>query len=133
MIENITDRKRAERELIRQAEINEHQALHDPLTGLPNRTLFSERIGQAIRQAQRSKTRLAVALIDLDRFKEVNDSLGHSAGDHLLIKVGERMGGALRASDTVARLGGDEFGLLLPELTGAHDVLPVLERLQAGI
>ncbi|HEX3802788.1 MAG TPA: EAL domain-containing protein [Solirubrobacteraceae bacterium] len=133
MIENITDRKHAERELIRQSEINEHQALHDPLTGLPNRTLFSERIGHAIRQAQRSKTRLAVALIDLDRFKEVNDSLGHSAGDHLLINVGERMSEALRASDTVARLGGDEFGLLLPELTDAHDVLPVLERLQAGL
>jgi len=133
MIENITERKRAERELIRQSEINEHQALHDPLTGLPNRTLFSERIGQAIREAQRSKTKLAVALIDLDRFKEVNDSLGHSAGDHLLINVGERMADALRASDTVARLGGDEFGLLLPELKGAHDALPVLERLQAAL
>jgi diguanylate cyclase (GGDEF)-like protein/PAS domain S-box-containing protein len=133
MIENITDRKRAERELVRQAEINEHQALHDPLTGLPNRILFGERIGQAIREAQRSKTRLAVALIDLDRFKEVNDSLGHSAGDHLLINVGERMGGALRAADTVARLGGDEFGLLLPELTNTDDVLPVLERLQASL
>jgi diguanylate cyclase (GGDEF)-like protein/PAS domain S-box-containing protein len=133
MIENITDRKRTERELIRQSEINEHQALHDPLTGLPNRTLFGERIGQAIRQAQRNKTRLAVALIDLDRFKEVNDSLGHSAGDHLLIHVGERMSEALRASDTVARLGGDEFGLLLPELNAAHDILPVLERLQQGL
>jgi len=133
MIENITERKRAERELIRQAEINEHQALHDPLTGLPNRTLFSERIGHAIVQAQRSKTKLAVALIDLDRFKEVNDSLGHSAGDDLLIKVGEQMGEALRASDTVARLGGDEFGLLLPELAGTHDVLPVIDRLQANL
>ncbi|HTW13195.1 MAG TPA: EAL domain-containing protein [Solirubrobacteraceae bacterium] len=129
MIENITERKRAERELIRQSEINEHQALHDPLTGLPNRTLFSERVGHAILQAQRSKTRLAVALIDLDRFKEVNDSLGHSAGDQLLIHVSERMSEAIRASDTVARLGGDEFGLLLPDLAGADDLLPVLERL----
>lgn len=133
MIENITDRKRAERELIRQSEINEHQALHDPLTGLPNRILFSERIGQAIRQAQRTNTRLAVALIDLDRFKEINDSLGHSAGDHLLINVGERMAGALRASDTVARLGGDEFGLLLPRLGGQDEILPVLERLQEAL
>ena len=133
MIENITNRKHAERDLIRQSEINEHQALHDPLTGLPNRTLFIERIGHAILQAQRSKTRLAVALIDLDRFKEVNDSLGHSAGDQLLIRVGERMSDAIRASDTVARLGGDEFGLLLPELAGAHDVLPVLERLAVGL
>jgi diguanylate cyclase (GGDEF)-like protein/PAS domain S-box-containing protein len=133
MIENISDRKRAERELIRQAEINEHQALHDPLTGLPNRTLFSDRIDQAILRAQRNKTRFAVALIDLDRFKEVNDSLGHSAGDQLLINVGERMASALRASDTVARLGGDEFGLLLPEIAAAHDVLPMLERLQAEL
>jgi diguanylate cyclase (GGDEF)-like protein/PAS domain S-box-containing protein len=133
MIENITTRKRAESELIRQSEINEHQALHDPLTGLPNRALFSERIGHAILQAKRKKTRLAVALIDLDRFKEVNDSLGHTAGDELLINVGERMGAALRESDTVARLGGDEFGLLLPELSGPHDTLPVLERLQAAL
>ena len=91
MIENITERKRAEQELIRQAQLNEHQALHDPLTGLPNRLLFGERIGQAIRHAERNKSKLAVVLMDLDRFKEVNDSLGHSAGDHLLVKVGERM------------------------------------------
>jgi diguanylate cyclase (GGDEF)-like protein/PAS domain S-box-containing protein len=133
MIENITDRKRAESELMRQAEINEFQALHDPLTGLPNRILFSERIGHAILQAQRQKKKLAVALIDLDRFKEINDSLGHSAGDHLLISVGKQMGGALRASDTVARLGGDEFGLVLPELTDADSLLPVLERLQESL
>jgi diguanylate cyclase (GGDEF)-like protein/PAS domain S-box-containing protein len=133
MIENITDRKRAESELMRQAEINEFQALHDPLTGLPNRILFSERIGHAILQAERQKKKLAVALIDLDRFKEINDSLGHSAGDHLLISVGKQMGGALRASDTVARLGGDEFGLVLPELTDADSLLPVLERLQESL
>jgi diguanylate cyclase (GGDEF)-like protein/PAS domain S-box-containing protein len=133
MIENITDRKRAESELMRQAEINEFQALHDPLTGLPNRILFSERIGHAILQAQRYNNKLAVALIDLDRFKEINDSLGHSAGDHLLISVGKQMGGALRASDTVARLGGDEFGLVLPELADAEALTPVLERLQTAL
>jgi diguanylate cyclase (GGDEF)-like protein/PAS domain S-box-containing protein len=133
MIENITDRKRAEHELIRQAELNEHQALHDPLTGLPNRVLFGERIGQAIRHAKRNGTRLAVALMDLNRFKEVNDSLGHPAGDQLLVKVGERMRGAVRASDTVARLGGDEFGLLLPELDEREDALPVLDRIRASL
>jgi diguanylate cyclase (GGDEF)-like protein/PAS domain S-box-containing protein len=133
MIENITDRKQTEHELMRQSEINEHQALHDPLTGLPNRNLFSERIGQAIRAARRNGTRLAVALIDLDRFKEVNDSLGHRAGDHLLINVGERMGGALRTSDTVARLGGDEFGLLLPELDGPDGVLPIVDRVLGSL
>ena len=133
MIENITDRKRAESELMRQAEINEYQALHDPLTGLPNRILFTDRIGHAIQQAQRQKAKLAVALIDLDRFKEINDSLGHSAGDQVLISVGERMASVLRASDTVARLGGDEFGLVLSELSDADALLPVLERLQAAL
>jgi diguanylate cyclase (GGDEF)-like protein/PAS domain S-box-containing protein len=133
MIENITDRKRAESELMRQAEINEYQALHDPLTGLPNRSLFTDRIGHAILQAQRQNTKLAVALIDLDRFKEINDSLGHTAGDQVLISVGERMAGALRAADTVARLGGDEFGLVLSEISGPESLLPVLERLQGAL
>ena len=131
MVENITERKRAERDLIRQAELNEHQALHDPLTGLPNRILFGERIDQAIRHARRNGTLLAVALMDLDRFKEVNDSLGHPAGDQLLIEVSRRMRDAVRASDTVARLGGDEFGLLLPELQCEEDVEPVIERIRA--
>ncbi len=72
-------------------------------------------------------------MIDLDRFKEINDSLGHTAGDHLLISVGERLGTALRASDTVARLGGDEFGLVLTELSDADALLPVLERLQGAL
>ncbi len=133
MIENITERKRAEQELIRQSQLNEHQALHDPLTGLPNRLLFGERIGQAIRHAERNNSKLAVVLMDLDRFKEVNDSLGHSAGDHLLTKVGERMRDAVRGSDTVARLGGDEFGLLLPELTDADGALPVITRIRAAL
>jgi len=133
MIENITERKRAEQELIRQAQLNEHQALHDPLTGLPNRLLFGERIGQAIRHAERNKSKLAVVLMDLDRFKEVNDSLGHSAGDHLLTKVGERMRDAVRASDTVARLGGDEFGLLLPELDDGDGAVPVISRIRAAL
>jgi diguanylate cyclase (GGDEF)-like protein/PAS domain S-box-containing protein len=133
MIEDISDRKRAEQELIRQSQINQHQALHDPLTGLPNRLLFGERIGQAILHAQRNNTKLAVVLMDLDRFKEVNDSLGHSAGDHLLTKVGERMRDAVRASDTVARLGGDEFGLLLPELSDGEGALPVITRIRAAL
>jgi diguanylate cyclase (GGDEF)-like protein/PAS domain S-box-containing protein len=133
MVENITERKRAEQELIRQSQLNEHQALHDPLTGLPNRLLFGERIGQAIRHAERHKSKLAVVLMDIDRFKEVNDSLGHSAGDHLLTKVGERMRDAVRASDTVARLGGDEFGLLLPELTDGDGALPVITRIRAAL
>ena len=133
MIENITKRKRAEAELIRQAELNEHQALHDPLTGLPNRLLFGERIDHAIAHAERRDTRLAILMMDLNRFKEVNDSLGHQAGDELLKVVGERLSGALRASDTVARLGGDEFGLLLPEPSTADAILAVLERVRAAL
>jgi diguanylate cyclase (GGDEF)-like protein/PAS domain S-box-containing protein len=133
MIEDITEQKRAERELTEQAALNEYQALHDPLTGLPNRVLFGERIGQAIRHARRNRTQLAVLLMDLDRFKDVNDSLGHPAGDQLLIEVTERIGGAIRDSDTFARLGGDEFGILLPELDGVDGVLPVLDRISAAL
>ena len=133
MVEDISARKRTELELERQAQINQHQALHDQLTGLPNRTLFSERISQAILRARRQGTKLAVALVDLDRFKDINDSLGHSVGDRLLVKVGELMGQALRASDTVARLGGDEFGLVLPELSTKDALVPVLDRLQVAL
>jgi diguanylate cyclase (GGDEF)-like protein/PAS domain S-box-containing protein len=133
MIENITKRKRAEAELIRQAELNEHQALHDPLTGLPNRVLFGERIAHAITHAERRDTRLAILMMDLNRFKEVNDSLGHQAGDELLKVVGDRLRGALRASDTVARLGGDEFGLLLPEPSENDDVVAVIERIRHAL
>jgi diguanylate cyclase (GGDEF)-like protein len=93
------------------------QALHDPLTGLPNRELFADRVGQAIRAADRERHPAALLLLDLDRFKDVNDTLGHHHGDQLLIQVGQRLGGALRKADTVARLGGDEFGVLLPGAT----------------
>ena len=130
MIENITNRKRAEVELMRQAELSERQALHDPLTDLPNRLLFADRIEQAIVQSERYGTRAAVLMMDLDRFKEVNDSLGHRAGDELLKEVAERLRGATRASDTAARLGGDEFGLLLPDLAEGDSVLTMIDRIR---
>ncbi|GAC1506736.1 MAG: hypothetical protein NVS2B16_00830 [Chloroflexota bacterium] len=92
----------------------EYQAMHDGLTGLPNRSLLSDRIGQLIRVAQREQGHFALLLLDLDRFKEVNDTFGHFYGDLLLQQLGGRLVTALRGSDTVARLGGDEFAMLLP-------------------
>jgi diguanylate cyclase (GGDEF)-like protein/PAS domain S-box-containing protein len=91
-----------------------HQALHDALTGLPNRTLLADRLDQAIRTANRERKQLALVIMDLDHFKEINDSLGHENGDRVLQDVAHRMKKVLRSSDTVARLGGDEFAVLLP-------------------
>ncbi len=104
---DITERHRAEAAL-------HHQALHDALTDLPNRTLLSERLEHGLRVARESAGTLALVLMDLDRFKDVNDTLGHQAGDALLLEVGARVRGALRDGDLVARLGGDEFAVLLP-------------------
>jgi diguanylate cyclase (GGDEF)-like protein len=111
----------------------ERQALHDGLTGLPNRILLHDRTGQAIRQADRELVPAALALIDLDRFKEVNDTLGHHYGDQLLIQVGQRLQGALRAVDTVARLGGDEFAVLLPKIATTKGAVKVANKLQAAL
>ncbi|MDH5178355.1 MAG: EAL domain-containing protein [Gammaproteobacteria bacterium] len=93
----------------------EHQALHDNLTGLANRTLLLDRLNQAIQHAKRHHTSVSLLIIDLDRFKEVNDTLGHQVGDHLLKEVGIRLTASLRQIDTVTRLGGDEFAILLPD------------------
>jgi len=92
----------------------EHQALHDTLTGLPNRSLLNDRLNQAINIMQRNDAQLAVLLLDLDRFKEVNDTLGHHVGDQLLQLVSTRLKNTIRSSDTVARLGGDEFAIIAP-------------------
>jgi diguanylate cyclase len=105
-----------QRRLVRQAAASSHQALHDALTGLPNRELFADRVGQALRTADRELQPAALLLLDLDRFKDVNDTLGHHHGDQLLCEVGVRLQEALRQVDTVARLGGDEFGVLAPAL-----------------
>jgi len=108
------------------------QALHDPLTGLPNRELFADRVGQAIRNADRELRPAVLLLLDLDRFKEVNDTLGHHHGDLLLIQVGQRLAGALREADTVARLGGDEFAVLLPGAT-AEGAGAVADKLRVAL
>jgi diguanylate cyclase (GGDEF)-like protein len=107
----------------------EHLALHDSLTDLPNRFNFSAIVAKAIEQSDRRSSRGAVLLIDLDRFKEVNDTLGHQAGDDLLCMIGPRIMEVLPASGTVARLGGDEFGVLLPELVDEPEAIMVARRI----
>ena len=104
-------------------------AYHDPLTGLPNRMLFDDRLGVALARARRYQQRVAVLLLDLDRFKEVNDRLGHSVGDQLLKAVGERLVAVLRASDSVCRMGGDEFLLLLTEIERVEHASRAAERI----
>jgi diguanylate cyclase (GGDEF)-like protein len=121
---------RASARLRRQAAENEHLALHDPLTGLPNRSLFHDRAGQALLAARREQASVALMILDLDRFKEVNDTLGHHNGDLLLKEIGLRLRSALRASDSIARLGGDEYGLLLPVIADADAALSVAEKLR---
>ncbi|WP_421121495.1 putative bifunctional diguanylate cyclase/phosphodiesterase [Aquihabitans daechungensis] len=106
-----------------------HQALHDPLTGLANRRLFSDRVEHALNRSRRTGDLSAVLFIDLDDFKTVNDSLGHAAGDRLLASVAARMSGCVRPGDTVARLGGDEFGILLEEMEGPEHASHVARRI----
>ena len=123
IVRDISERKLAEQRI-------HHIAHHDDLTGLPNRSLIRERLDQAILQAQRNGRCVAVAFIDLDSFKLVNDGLGHSAGDELLKVVGERMQNCVRGDDTVGRFGGDEFVILLTDLgDDALAIAPLLERI----
>ena len=113
----------------RQARDSRHRATHDGLTGVANRHLLAERTDEAITAADRAGNNVGLLLLDLNRFKEVNDTLGHHAGDILLQKVAERLTGAARRGDTVARLGGDEFAVLLPELASTDDLLAVGQRM----
>ena len=109
----------------------QHQATHDSLTGLPNRALLHERLAQAVKSADTSGRSVSLVMMDLDRFKEINDTLGHHVGDRLLQAIGERLRKVLWGSDTVARLGGDEFALLLPLADGSHTSQVVQKVLQA--
>jgi diguanylate cyclase (GGDEF)-like protein len=117
----------------RDAIAKQHQALHDALTGLPNRELFRDRIDQAVSRSRRDGDAAVVMIMDLDHFKEINDTLGHHMGDLLLQEVSRRLRVALRDSDTVARLGGDEFGVLLPRAKTTEDATIVAQTLLAHL
>jgi diguanylate cyclase (GGDEF)-like protein len=123
---------RYQRRLLHDSEINRYQALHDSLTDLPNRVLFNDRCGVALRASHRSGVEVAALILDLDRFKDVNDTLGHQYGDELLLQVADRLTTTLREADTVARLGGDEFAILLP-ISGWENAIEVAERIGTSL
>ncbi|MDH3628940.1 MAG: EAL domain-containing protein [Acidobacteriota bacterium] len=121
-VRDISDRYRADRDI-------RHNAYHDSLTGLPNRALFRDRLAQEVGRARRAETSTAILLLDLDRFKTINDTLGHAAGDELLVEVAKRLNSRKREGDTVARLGGDEFVLIASELRHKEDAAVIAEQL----
>jgi len=119
VLRDITERKRLEQEV-------NQLAFFDTLTQLPNRRLFGDRLGQALKRAQRTSSSVALMFVDLDKFKPINDTYGHEAGDFMLQTVAKRLMGCLRASDTAARVGGDEFLVLLPDIPSGPAALAVL-------
>lgn len=123
---DLTERKLAEQQM-------QHIAQHDSLTGLPNRLLFHDRLEQALHFCSRHERQLAVLLLDLNKFKPVNDQFGHAAGDELLVAIGERLRALLRASDTVARIGGDEFVVLLPQLDSPSEAEWVAQKIRHAL
>ena len=129
-LQNANQRLQAEIADRRQAETRaQHLADHDPLTGLPNRRLLEDRLTQALAASQRNRKQTAVVFVDLDRFKNINDTLGHSAGDLVLKEVAERLMKQLRVVDTVCRMGGDEFVVVLPEIKRASDAANVAAKI----
>ena len=128
----ITIVARYQRDLRTESDHNHYQVTHDSLTDLPNRTLFQDRTGVALRSAARSGATVAVVLLDLNRFKQINDTLGHRYGDGVLLQVAARLKGTLRDSDSVARLGGDEFAILLP-ISGWEEALAATHRVGAAL
>ena len=126
VLRDITERKRLEQEV-------NHLAFFDSLTQLPNRRLFNDRLGQAVKRAQRTSSSLALMFVDQDKFKPVNDTYGHAAGDFMLQTVAKRLSGCLRSSDTAARVGGDEFLVLLPDIPSGADALAVAEKIRSAL
>ena len=121
-IEDITERKKYEEKI-------QQMAFYDSLTGLPNRKLFSDRLGIVLAQAKRNKKKVGIVMLDLDNFKDVNDTLGHDVGDTLLKAVAERLSVTLRKSDTVARFGGDEFVLIFPDMEVIEEAIQVVQKI----
>ncbi len=121
-IEDITERKHSEEKI-------QQMALHDSLTGLPNRKLFSDRLGIDLAQAQRNQRKIGIMMLDLDNFKDVNDTLGHDVGDILLKATAERLSAALRKGDTVARFGGDEFVLIVHDMEAIESATQFAQRI----
>ncbi|WP_306554757.1 diguanylate cyclase domain-containing protein [Acidovorax sp.] len=126
VLRDITERKRLEREVTQ-------LAFFDTLTQLPNRRLFNDRLSQSLKRAERDRLSLALMFIDLDKFKPINDTHGHEAGDFVLQTVAKRIQGCLRASDTAARVGGDEFLVLLPDLQDSDDAVAVAEKIRLAL
>jgi diguanylate cyclase (GGDEF)-like protein len=119
--------------LRKSVEREKHRAEHDPVTRLPNRTLFDVRLAETIARAQRSRTAMGILVVDVDRFKQINDRWGHPAGDAVLLEIARRLAAAVRSSDTVARIGGDEFGAIVQPLARIDDVRQLAARVRAEI
>jgi diguanylate cyclase (GGDEF)-like protein len=126
VVQDVTRRKELQERLL-------YQATYDSLTQLPNRVLFYDRLGQALSLVRRRGRIAGVLFIDLDRFKHVNDTLGHEAGDALLQQVAQRIQARIRLEDTIARLGGDEFAVIVPELSCRQDASRVAQKLIEGL
>ena len=125
-IHDVTGRTALEKQL-------KFQAFHDPLTGLANRALFADRVEHALERGRRQPESVAVLFLDVDDFKTVNDSLGHEAGDRLLVSLAERLSAGARSGDTCARLGGDEFGVLLENIDGTEHAVTVARRVRSEL
>ena len=130
VLRDISEKKKAQEALIEQKDILDHQAHHDALTGLPNRVLFNDRLEHGIELSKRHNTKLALFFIDLDQFKQINDSLGHQVGDRVLIAVAERIKAKIRKDDTLSRLGGDEFTIIMEDLKDLEDASLLAQKIQ---
>ena len=127
---DISEKKKAQQALLEQKDILDYQAHHDGLTGLPNRLLFNDRLAHGIEHAKRHSIKLALFFIDLDDFKQINDSLGHQVGDKVLITVAERLKAKIRNEDTLARLGGDEFTIIMEDVKEVKDISLLAQKIQ---